>query len=374
MKIILTPSEIKENTTARKEKPNKAEVKALNEAEVPISNNSTTTNKGNWSLVSPDTNILSPTCVDVTKLCDFINGGFDDEIDSWLSDGTPCDVDRDDVMVDDESKENVVLDCNERRENCQNNNKQKGDEKMTSWLSGEITDDVSMKVQGNIVADNESSDQQRGNDENRKQKGIADAEMENWLSGVISDGDDSVTVKGADNIENGRRSFHLDIRCNENSSQQNEEICEQQQQQQQQQQKANLLSLVDGTDFEEYLDIDFDLIQKDIDCIGSVIASNARGLSQQHGEDATTVMSQESVAAINVVDKSTTSDAEKQINTMKESLLETGFEDEQREEQEDSEDWLGEFENDNFWGQQAKESPKHPFDLEVIDLFQIDQL
>ena len=128
MKIILTPSEIKENTTARKEKPNKAEAKALNEAEVPISNNSTTTNKGNWSLVSPDTNILSPTCVDVTKLCDFINGGFDDEIDSWLSDGTPCDVDRDDVMVDDESKENVVLDCNERRENCKNNNKQKGDE------------------------------------------------------------------------------------------------------------------------------------------------------------------------------------------------------------------------------------------------------
>jgi len=395
VKIILTPTKIKENIV-RKEKPKKALIttktterrnnhlknstgNALNdEAEVPSSNNSTTTtNRENWSLMSPDMNILSPTCVDVTKLCDFINGGVNDEIDSWLSDETPCGDDRGDVMMADERKEIVVLDGNERRENCQNTNKQNGDEEMTSWLSGEITDGVPKKVQGYIVAGDESYDQQRGNYENCKQKAVADAEIESWLSGVISDGDDSVTVNGGDKTINDGRSFHYDIQSNENSNQQNEEICEQQQQQQQQQQqKADMLSLVDGTDFEEYLDIDLDLIQKDSDCIGSVSASNVKGLSQQHGEHVTQVMSQERVAAINGVDKNATTDAEKQINTMKESLLKTGFVDEQREEQEDedSEDWLGEFENDDFWGQQAKESPKNPFDLEVVDLFQIDQL
>ena len=116
-----------------------------------------------------------------------------------------------------------------------------------------------------------------------------------------------------------------------------------------------------GTNFEEYMN-GFELLK-------GVNFGGGNELKKSPSSVSSSSKDCETINATNCLEeRKAMSVSEETITTMRECLLQTGFEDDK----ENSEDWLGEFENDDFWGQ-GKET-KNAFDLEVVDLFQIDKM
>lgn len=244
--------------TNRKTSENHCIVEKVDNGQPPKSNETQPRNdnaKGNWEFPSPDVVILSPTCVDVSTLCDFING-VDDQIDSWLSDEVP--------EESDQSECSKVVERN-----------------------GEIT--------------------------------------QSSKSVIISEG--------------------LILKTNDSPL---------------------------GTDFEEYLNIGFDILDDEVNnrCpVKTTMGSTDRmtdveRVPQYHSSPKTANNETGYTTPLTNLTGLISTDSEVKI---KKCLQNGRFGCDG--DGENTEDWLGEFENDEFWGQ-GKEN-KETFDLEVVDLFQL---